>query len=116
MLKNKHEVSKFYQANDLEKLDLMPLKYKKESPIKYTISTPTKKFVIFTENYNKNWQLGNQQPLQLNAVSAYEFKGDQILNYKRFRIYLVSYIVSVLTLIFMIILMYNQSENVEVVK
>ena len=37
----------------------------------------------YQENYNKNWQLGEQKPLQLNVVNAYEFKGDQILNYKR---------------------------------
>ena len=79
MLKNKHEVDKFYQANDLEKLDLMPLKCEKLSPVKYKINTPTEKFIIFTENYNENWQLGDQKPLQLNAVNAYEFKEEQIL-------------------------------------
>ena len=102
MLKNKHEVSKFYQANDLERMDLMLLKYERLSHVKYKINTPTKKYIIFTENHNKNWQLGNQQPLQLNAVSAYEFKGEQILNYKRFRIYLISYIISILALLVLI--------------
>jgi len=102
LLKNKHEVSKFYQLNDLEKLDLMPLKYEKLSPVKYKINTPTKKYIIFTENYNKNWQLGNQQPLQLNAVNLYEFKDDFILKYKRFNVYLASYAVSILVLLLLL--------------
>jgi len=96
LLKNEHEVSKFYQANDLKKLDLMPLKYEKLSSVKYKINIPTENFVIFAESHNKNWQLGEQKPLQLNAVNAYEFKEEQILIYKRFRIYLVSYIISAL--------------------
>ncbi len=103
MLKNKHEASKFYQANDLEKLDLMPLKYEKLSLVKYKINIPTEKFVIFTENYNKNWQLGNQKPLQLNAVNTYEFKEGQILIYKRFRAYLISYIISALVFAYLLV-------------
>ena len=103
MLKNRHEVNKFYQLNDLEKMDLMPLKYEKLSPVKYKINTPAEKFIIFTESYNMNWQLGKQKPLQLNAVNAYEFKGDFILKYKRFNIYLVSYIISIMALLFLFV-------------
>jgi len=80
----------------------MPLKYEKLSPVKYKINTPTKKYIIFTENYNKNWQLGNQQPLQLNAVNLYEFKDDFILKYKRFNVYLASYAVSILVLLLLL--------------
>ncbi len=103
LLKNKHEVSKFYQANDLEKVDLLPLNYEKLSPVKYKINTPSEKFVIFTENYNKNWQLGYQHPLQLNAVNTYEFKEGQILIYKRFRAYLISYIISALVFAYLLV-------------
>jgi len=106
LLKNLNQVNLFYQTDNQNGTDLTPLDYEKISPIKYTISVPTKKYVIFTEDYNKNWLLGNQQPLQLNAVSAYEFKGDQILNYKRFRIYLISYVLSLLALISLSLLLY----------
>lgn len=98
MLKNKHEVSKFYQTDD-PNAELMPLEYTKKSPIKYVIEKPDKKYIIFTENYNENWKLGKQQPLQLNAVNTYEFKGEQILNYKRFNIYLLSYIMPALAFV-----------------
>ena len=102
MLKNEHEVSKFYQANDLKKLDLMPLKYEKLSPVKYKISIPTENFAIFTESYNENWRLGKQKPLQLNVVNLYEFKDDFILKYKRFNVYLASYAVSILVLLLLL--------------
>src|SRR3989338_5813877 len=111
LLKNEHEVSKFYQLNDLEKPDLMPLKYEKISPVKYKINIPTENFAIFTENYNKNWQLGNQKPLQLNAVNAYEFNEEQILDYKRIRIYLISYIMSALILIYLLFQLKITSQN-----
>ena len=102
LFKNKNEVHKFYQADSLND-DLIPLEYKKLSTIKYEISKPTKKYIIFTESYNKNWKLNNQQPTQLGPVNAYEFKGDYALSYTRFRIYLISYVISALALIFLII-------------
>ncbi len=80
----------------------MPLNYEKLSPVKYKINTPSEKFVIFTENYNKNWQLGYQKP-KLEAVNVYEFKGENALEYKRFKLYLLSYVISALALIFLII-------------
>ena len=103
LLKNKHEVSKFYQTDDIKKLDLMPLEYEKLSHVKYKINTPAEKFVIFAENYNKNWQLGKQKPLQLNAVNAYEFREEQILSYKRSKIHLISHIISILMLLFLLL-------------
>ena len=56
------------------------------------------KIQLFAENCNKNWELGNQHPLQLNAANAYKFEGDQILIYKRFTAYLISYMASFLFL------------------
>jgi len=111
LLKNEHEVSKFYQANDLKKLDLMPLKYEKLSSVKYKINIPTENFVIFAESHNKNWQLGEQKPLQLNAVNEYEYENNSNLNYKRFRAYLVSYIISIIMLIYLLFQLKITSQN-----
>lgn len=80
----------------------MPLEYEKISPVKYKINAPTEKFVIFTENYNKNWQLGKQEPINLGPVNAYEYENNSNLNYKRFRAYLASYIASFLFLAVML--------------
>ena len=102
LFKNKNEVHKFYQTDNLNG-ELIPLEHKKLSPIKYEISAPTKKNIVFTEGYNKNWKLNNQQPTQLGPVNAYEFKEERILNYKRFRIYLVSYILSALAFAYLLV-------------
>ncbi len=108
LFKNKNKVSKFYQSNAPNK-ELTPLEYKKESPVKYTIINPTKKFVIFTDTYNKNRYLGSQQPTMFEAVNLYEFKKDIILTYKRFNIYLISYLISIFTIIFLLIYLYYRS-------
>ncbi len=56
----------------------------------------------------------SQQPLQLNAVNTYEFKGGQILVYKRFRIYLISYIISAIILFYLIIkILKNKTQKPE---
>ena len=91
LLKNKYKINKFYQSDDLE--TLYTLSYKKNSPISYTISKPEKKYVIFTDAYNKGWKLGKQEPLE-GTTNVYEYKGDAELRYRRFNTYLVSYIIS----------------------
>ena len=89
----------------------MPLKYEKLSPVKYKINTPTKKYIIFTENYNKNWQLGNQKPIKLGPVNAYEYENNSNLDYKRFRAYLVSYIMSIIIMICLLFQLKITSQN-----
>ena len=83
----------------------MPLKYEKISPVKYKINAPTEKLVIFTENYNKNWQLGKQKPAENREVNVYEYKGENLVVYKRFYIYLLSYAVSLIALVIFLVRM-----------
>ncbi|MBI2652580.1 hypothetical protein HYX00_03895 [Candidatus Woesearchaeota archaeon] len=102
LFKNKNEVNKFYQTDD-PNAELIPLAYTKKSPIKYTIEKPDKEYIIFTENYNKNWQLDSQQPNKFEAVNLYEFKDSLSLNYTRFRIYLIFYLFSVIVFILLLV-------------
>ena len=76
--------------------------HKKLSSIKYEISKPTKKYIIFHRTFNKNWQLNSQQPTQLGTINVYGFKEERILNYKRFNVYLVSYIISIAMLLLLL--------------
>ena len=58
---------------------------------------------IIADSYNKGWKLGNHEPIK-DTVNIYENKGYTDLTYKRFRVYLNSYIIS---FIFFIILLYK---------
>jgi hypothetical protein len=42
--------------------------------------------------------LGGLKPMEGQSVNAYEFKGNKILKYKRFNDYIVSYVISVISL------------------
>ena len=87
--------------------EFQPLDYTKTSPISYVIKKPEKKYVIFTGSYSKGWKLGNQEPIK-ETVNFYENKGYTDLTYKRFKVYLISYIVS---LMFFAILLYKLKKN-----
>lgn len=108
LLKNRHEVSKFYQSND--EVSLTPLDYEKLSPIRYVIEKSNKKYVIFTEPYNENWQLESQKPKQMEAVNLYESSSDCNLKYKRFRIYLFSYVISAIALASLIVILMRRED------
>ncbi|MEK6983485.1 MAG: hypothetical protein AABX33_02845 [Nanoarchaeota archaeon] len=104
LFKNKNEVNKFYQTDNAN-AELMPLKYTKKSPIKYTIGKPDKTYIIFTEAFNENWELGSQKPANFIAVNLYEFKDNFILKYKRFDVYMASYIISILAIVLVLFLL-----------
>ncbi len=91
LIENNLQVNKFYQSDDLKELE--PWGYEKKSTIRYNIEKPTKKYVIFTEAYNSGWELGDEKPLE-GTVNVYEYNGENVLKYKRFNTYLVSYIIS----------------------
>ena len=102
LFKNKNEVNKFYQT-DAPNAELVLLKYTKRSPIKYVIEKPDKKYVIFTEGFNNNWELGSQEPIKLGPVNAYKYRNKDELKYKRFRIYLISYSISALIFAYLLV-------------
>jgi len=107
LLENTKNVNKFYQSDNPE-LELIPLEYKKKSSIKYEITKPDKKYIIFTEPYNKNWVLGNQQPESFKGMNIYEYKENLVLKYERFNVYLISYIISLVTLILIYLIWKNK--------
>lgn len=81
------------------------IEYKKISPVKYVImSNKTFKFIIFTEEYSKEWKLNTEQPIKAyNVVNAYAVsnitEAKEIVYERFYKICLPSYIISVLAFI-----------------
>jgi len=78
------------------------LKYEKVSPVKYVIKDKPLKYVIFTEEYSKDWKLNGQEPLKaygvVNAYVVSDKSAPMEIVYERFyRVCLPSYIISLMT-------------------
>ena len=86
------------------------LNYSKKSPVEYVLEDrPTKKYVIFTTSYSKNWESGGQRPLKnMGLTNAYIFETEDLkdsrIEYDRFKVYLLGYVISILFFIFLLVL------------
>jgi hypothetical protein len=81
-----------------------PLNYKEINPAKYVIEDEPLQYIIFTNEYSKDWKLNGKTPLKAyGVVNAYEIKEKEdkyIIIYERFyKICLPSYIISLISLI-----------------
>lgn len=88
------------------------LNYEKESPVKYKITEESLvKYIVFTEAFNENWKMGKESPLKAHGVvNAYEVKANPSteIKYQRFyRVYLPSYIISLMTFIVLAVLYFR---------
>ncbi len=80
------------------------LKFVKAGPIKYIIKDKPLKYVVFTEEYSRDWELNGEEPLKaygvVNAYGIPDNSGPKEIVYDGFyRICLPSYAVSLLTLV-----------------
>ncbi len=78
------------------------ISYEKVSPVKYIIKDKPLKYIIFTEEYSKDWKLGGEEPLKAyGVVNAYVVSNESVpieIVYERFyKICLPSYIISLIT-------------------
>ncbi len=78
------------------------LKYEKVSPVKYVIKDEPLKYIIFTEEYSKDWKLNDREPMKaygvVNAYVVPELPTPSEIVYERFhKICLPSYVVSIMT-------------------
>lgn len=84
------------------------INYTKKSPITYVVENPAK-FLVFTEPYSYNWQLGNSKHYKNIVTNLYVAENEKVLRYDRFNICLVAYITSC---IFFVILMFMLKRRV----
>jgi hypothetical protein len=79
------------------------LNYTQESPVKYSLEKPSKRYIIFTTSYSEEWSLGGKKPFaNLGAINAFDVEGasDTMLYYERFyTTYVPAYAISLITLI-----------------
>ncbi|WP_202962745.1 alpha-(1-_3)-arabinofuranosyltransferase domain-containing protein [Geoglobus acetivorans] len=80
------------------------LEYEKVSPVKYDIRDKPLKYVVFTEEYSKDWKLDGREPVKaygvVNAYAVSDISESKEVVYERFyRVCLPSYIASLITFI-----------------
>ncbi len=80
------------------------LKFERVSPVEYVIRDKPLKYIIFTEEYSKEWKLNGEKPLKaygvVNAYFVVKKRTPEKIIYGRFyKICLPSYIISVLGMI-----------------
>lgn len=110
LFKNRNEVGKIYEVDEISAIDdwditsidkqseKLFLKYEKKNPAKYVLTEqPTKRYVVFAAPYSEDWRLGSKKPLKnlgiTNAYVADEADSMSIEN-TNFKSYLIGYIIS----------------------
>jgi hypothetical protein len=82
-----------------------------DSPVKYLLDRPSKRYVVFSERYSEEWKLDGKAPFEnfgvTNVYDTSDLKGNT-LYYERFNIYLIGYILSGIAFIFLIILYFKE--------
>ena len=103
ILKNKHDVIKMYQTDDIDNIgaEKTGLNYEQLNPVRYRLEENiSKKYIVFTEPFSGDWKLDARAPLQAyGVVNAFE-KGGKEIRFERFyKINLPAYFISLLTFI-----------------
>jgi len=106
VFKNKIEVKKIYQTDDISNISKRTdLYYEKINPVNFKLGKSTKKYIVFTEPYSEDWQLDGKKGMKIyDVINAYENKGNNIRFERFYKINLPSYIISIVTFIILIIL------------
>jgi len=103
VFKNKNNVLKIYQTNDINNIgdEKVGLYYEKIDPVLYRMNkNASKKYIVFTEPYSEDWRLDTKEPVKAyGVVNAFENDGKEIRFERFFRINLPAYIISILTFV-----------------
>ncbi len=107
VFKNKNDILKIYQTNDIGKpgIEKTGLDYEKINPVRYKLeNNASKKYIVFTEPYSEDWRLDGKQPVKAyGVVNAFENSGNEIRFERFYRINIPAYIISILTFVGLII-------------
>jgi hypothetical protein len=88
------------------------LNYTSDSPVKYLLDRPSKRYIVFSERYSDNWKFEGKTPFEnfgvTNAYDISDIKGNT-LYYEKFNIYLIGYLISGFAFIFLIIIYFKEN-------
>jgi len=103
IFKNKFDVKKIYQTDDIDNIsaEKMELGYEQVNPVRYGLQENiSKKYMVFTEAFSIDWKLDGRAPLKAyGVVNAFENSGKEIRFERFYRINLPAYFISILTFI-----------------
>ena len=110
IFKNKYNVIKIYQTDDINNIgsEKIMVDYEKINPVRFRLQNNIKKkYIVFTESYSEDWKLDGKDPIKAyGIVNAYlaDKNNNDIIFERFYKINLPSYIISILTFIILIIL------------
>ena len=103
IFKNKFDVKKIYQTDDIDNIgtEKIGLEYEQLNPVRYELEENiSKKYIVFTEPFSIEWKLDGRSPLDAyGVVNAFENSGNKIRFERFYRINLPAYFISILTFI-----------------
>jgi len=103
IFKNKYDIIKIYQTDDIDNIsaEKLELDYEQINPIRYKLEKNiSKKYLVFTEPFSTEWKLDGRSPLDAyGVVNAFESSGNEIIFERFYRINLPAYFISILTFI-----------------
>lgn len=101
VFKNKNKVAKIYETNNIENIGYkVDIKYETINPVKFEIQESSRKYLVFTEPYSKDWKLDGKEPVKAyGVVNAFENGGKELRFERFYRVNLPAYVISMLTFI-----------------
>ena len=87
------------------------LNYTLDSPARYLLDRPSKRYIVFSRRYSEDWKLDGNPPFaNFGVTNAYDTSDlkRSTLYYERFNLYLIGYIISGITFIFFIVINLNE--------
>ncbi len=88
--------------------------FTKESPVNYKIEKPSRRYIVYTEKYSKDWKLGGKMPgANFGVTNIYDTSdiSQLTLYYERFNIYLAGYLISGISFVSLLIIYYRDRKR-----
>jgi hypothetical protein len=103
IFKNKFDIKKIYQTDDINNIsaEKIGLDYEQSNPVRYDLEeNRSKKYLVFTDPYSLEWKLDGKETLKAyGVVNAFENSGKEIRFERYYKINLPAYFISILTFI-----------------
>jgi hypothetical protein len=92
--------------------NIQALDQRKISPVKYEITKPSMKYIVFAEKFSEDWKLGGTAPRSnLGVTNVYDAQWleGQTMYYERFNAYLLGYIISGVSFAILLIIYFRKN-------